>query len=79
MVSKLAILDKLEDVACSDHNCIFLRRPRAGMGTNGGCRCVRTRPTRDIERLIRAQKDEIKKLACELAQYQLREKHASNR
>lgn len=29
---------------CTDHGCIFRTSPSKGMGTNGGCRCIRNRP-----------------------------------
>ena len=44
---------------CSDHNCVFLAgQRRKGMGTNGGCHCVRYRPI-DAERFIRQQSQVI--------------------
>lgn len=45
---------------CSDHGCIFLAgQRRKGMGTNGGCKCVRNRPV-ETERFIRQQSQVIK-------------------
>lgn len=37
----LATLDAL---TCGDNSCIFAPAKRGGMGTNGGCQCVRGRP-----------------------------------
>lgn len=34
----LALVDRYAD--CGDNSCHFLPRPRGGMRTNGGCRCV---------------------------------------
>jgi hypothetical protein len=44
---------------CSDHGCIFLAGiRRKGMGTNGGCKCVRNRPI-ETERFVRMQSQTI--------------------
>ncbi len=33
-------MKRLLEHGCSDHHCRMVKRPR-GMGTNGGCKCIR--------------------------------------
>ena len=37
-------LAALDAHICNDNSCMFAPAKRGGMGTNGGCQCVRGRP-----------------------------------
>ncbi len=40
------ILEALSDLSCEDNSCHFASKPRRGMGTNGGCRCLKHVPVK---------------------------------
>jgi len=57
-------------IGCSSHNCI-LEKPK-GIGTNGGCSCLRDIPTNKrlkIQKAIQRLNTEIKELTDTLDEY----------
>lgn len=51
MTDREALLQQLRELGCSDTGCVF--RPPGGMGTNGGCRCLREIEDPDLRVHIR--------------------------
>lgn len=47
---------------CSNHDCVFRVTPNTGMGTNGPCHCLNTKPKWVVRKFIRQQQSEIKRL-----------------